>query len=237
MLQGPLKARTIQELKTRLGIVHLRGNEAPVSRERDELEELLQGRGFERGACVECLAESAGHGAETLSLILAGRVIRRHGGTLVVLDDRRTFYAPSAAALGIDPEAMVVLRPDATEDALWALEQALRCPGVGAVICRLDHLPDHGMQRLKRAAEVGGGLGFLLRPFSVRSWPSWAEMRLSVRGVSCLSQGWRLRVEVLRSQRGMIGKSVEVEIDHETGDLRPVPRVAPAAAFVPKTGT
>lgn len=236
MLQSLVKAQTIQELRTRLGSVRLQEKEAPVSCE-EEWEELFEGRGFGRGAFVECLAESEGQGAETFSLILAGRVIRRHGGTLVVLDDRRTFYAPSALALGIDPEALVVLRPSSQADFLWALEQALRCPGVGAVLGRLDRLSDHGMQRLKRAAEVGGGLGFLLRPRSVRQGSSWAEMRLSVRSVSCQSPGWRLRVEILRSQRGMIGNTLEVEIDHETGDLRPVPRVAASADFVAKTGT
>lgn len=237
MLPGPLKARTIQELRTHLGSVRLRNEDAPACRESEELEELLKGRGFERGAFVECLAESEGQGAETLSLILAGRMIRSLGGMLVVLDDQRTFYAPTAQALGIDPEAMVVLRPAKAADSLWALEQTLRCPGVAVVICRLDRLSDHGMQRLKRAAEVGGGVGFLLRPSSVRQLSSWAEMRLSVRGVSCSSPGWRLRVDVLRSRRGKSGCSLEVEIDHETGDLRPVPRVASPTAVVAKTGT
>jgi protein ImuA len=237
MLPGPLKAQTIQELRTHLGSVRLREKHTSISPGHDEWEELFAGRGFERGTFVEWLAESAGQGAETLSLILAGRVIRSWGGTLVVLDDQKTFYAPVAQALGMDPEAMVVLRPASEADSLWALEQSLRCPGVGAVIGRLDRLPDHGMQRLKRAAEVGGGVGFLLRSASVRRWPSWAEMRLLVRGVSCQSPGWRLRVEVLRSQRGESGKAVEVEIDHETGDVRPVPRVASPTAFVAKTGT
>jgi hypothetical protein len=236
MLQSALRAKTIQELRTCLGTVPLRGKDFPVAPAPDELEAWLSGRGFGRGALVECLAESEGQGAETLALIVAGRMIRS-GGMLVVLDDQRTFYAPVALALGIDPEAIVVLRPAQAADSLWALEQTLRSPGIKAVICRLNRLSDQGMQRLKRAAEIGGGLGFLLRPFSAGSSPSWAEMRLSVRGVSCQSQGWRLRVEVLKSQRGLIGKTVEVEIDHETGDLRPVPRVASPTAVIAKTGT
>jgi hypothetical protein len=236
MLHDVLRAKTIQELRTRLGTVPLRDKASPVAPAPEELEELLSGRGLGRGALVECLAESEGQGAETLALIVAGRMIRS-GGMLVVLDDQGTFYAPMALALGIDPEAMVVIRPDQAADSLWALEQTLRSPGVKAVICRLNFLSDQGMQRLKRAAEVGGGLGFLLRSASVRSFSSWAEVRLLVRGVSCQSQGWRLSVDVLKSQKGLIGKTVEVEIDHETGDLRPVPRVASPTAVVTKTGT
>jgi hypothetical protein len=126
-----------------------------------ELDALLPGGGFRRGAIVEWFASDAspgdatppgqelaartratrspqaaasvlGHGGALLSL-RAAWALCRDAGTLVVLDQTGWFYPPAAAAWGIDLQRLVWLRVDTPRDAFWALDQSLRCTAVRAV--------------------------------------------------------------------------------------------------------
>ena len=74
-----------------------------------------------------------------------------NGGTIVVVDRRGRFHPPAVlpwveAAQGAAPSvaprtshdappgSLVVVRPAHDEDEIWAIDQALRCPGVTAVV-------------------------------------------------------------------------------------------------------
>lgn len=196
----------------------------------DSLDALLPSGGLHRGTLVEWLAEGEGAGAETLALIAATQATRS-GGALVVVDHRQTFYPPAAAALGRNLDEIVLVRPRTAGDALWALEQSLRCPGAAVVLCRLDRLHNRGVRRLQLAAETGGTIGFLMRPAAVRSLPSWADVRLLVTPLpSSTPSGRRLRLEIIRCRKGTGGGAVDVEINHETGSVRPVSPLAPATS-------
>src|SRR6476469_4976749 len=117
-------------------------DDQPVSTGSLTLDRLLPAGGLQRGTLVEYLTPASGSGAGTLALA-AAREACRDGRAFVVLDrpilarsaseGNRSghFYPPAAAAWGIDLSQMLVLRPDSDADALWALDQALRCPGVG----------------------------------------------------------------------------------------------------------
>jgi hypothetical protein len=101
------------------------------------------------------------------------------------------FYPPAAAAWGIDLSAMLVLRTANEADALWAFDQALRCPGVGAVWGAWDRLDVRDFRRLQLAAEVGGTVGLLIRPARVRGQPTWAEVGWEIGAVPYLFQWLR----------------------------------------------
>jgi protein ImuA len=96
------------------------------------------------------------------------------------------FYPPAAAAWGIDLAAMLVVRTTNEADALWAFDQALRCPGVGAVWGAWERLDGRDFRRLQLAAEIGGTIGVLIRPARVRGQSTWAEVRLEVGAVPLL---------------------------------------------------
>jgi hypothetical protein len=127
---------------------------------------------------------------------------------------------------------MVLIRPSPGEEAipwreqLWALDQALRCPGVGAVWCPVSRLDSRAGRRLQLAAEAGETLGVLVRPPAARDEPSWAEARLWVEPLPGEGGRRRFRVELLRCRGGMSGGAVELELGNETGALRVVPEVA-----------
>jgi protein ImuA len=62
-------------------------------------------------------------------------------------------------------ERLIVLQVPRAIDALWAMEEALRCGAVGCVITELtnDDADLTATRRLSLAAREGGGIGLLLR--------------------------------------------------------------------------
>ena len=193
------------------------------------LDQVLPEKGFRPGTLVEWLSRGEGDGTATLAFrAAAGACCRlgRGGGAVVVLDRTGEFYPLAAVAQGIEPARLIVVHPGNKADHAWALDQALRCPAVAAVVAwpeSLDgKLDGRTFRRLQLAVEQGGGLGLLVRPESVRSQPSWADVRLLVEPLpspSPYGRPRRMRVVLLRCRGGRGEQTVEVEIDHETHSL------------------
>lgn len=185
------------------------------------LDRLLPEQGLRRGTLVEWLFSGQGSGAGTLAM-LAAREACRNGGTLVVVDRRRSFYPAGTAFWGIDLRHLVVIRPSNDPDDLWAWDQSLRSPAVAAV-WGWPHLRDEQtLRRWQLAAESSGALGLLLRPENVRGDPSWAELRLFVEPLSVFRAAGaaprrRMQVELLRARGALAGGITEFELDEETG--------------------
>lgn len=181
------------------------------------LDRLLPAGGFRRGSLVEWLAAEAASGAETLSLFATRQACGEDRTALVVMDRRGGFYPPAAAAWGISLESLILVRPANAADELWAWDQCLRCPAVGAVWGLLDRLDSRGFRRLQLAAEEGGALGLLVRPARARREPAWSDIRLAVRpgeGGPCF------QIELVRGRRGARPHVLEVELDPESGHWR-----------------
>ena len=190
------------------------------------LDALLPGQGFLRGSLVEWLSEGPGSGAGTLALRVAQQASRPvdpqahpQAAPIVVLDRSGWFYPPAAAAWGMDLQRLILLCPRDEASALWALDQALRCPAVAAVWTWLPRLEGRWFRRFQLAVEHSGCLGLLLRPAQVRGQPSWAEMQLGVQPQPSRS-GRRWCVELLRCRGpGRLGQ-VEFQLD-ELSDRLP----------------
>jgi protein ImuA len=225
-------------------------DERPISTGSSALDGLLPAGGLRRGTLVEYLTTGSGNGAGTLALSMAHEACQE-GQALVVVELRRDgtrsvpttyFYPPAAAAWGIDLAAVLVLRPANKADALWALDQALRCPGVGAVWAACDRLDARDFRRLQLAAESGGTLGLLIRPARLRGQPTWADVQWLVkasprskvqgprsvlagrrpRGAALSYPTWRLEVELVRCRGAAGGQKVVLELDEAAGIWREV---------------
>jgi protein ImuA len=225
-------------------------DEQPVSTGMPDLDRLLPAGGLRRGTLVEYLTGYRGSGAGVLALA-AAREACREGRALVVVEQNRSqetgdreqrgrFYPPAAAAWGIDLSRLLVLRPTSDVDAVWALDQALRCGGVGAVWSKCDRFDVRDFRRLQLAAECGGTLGLFIRPARLRGQPTWAEIqwivnpkgRARVQGPRSKVQGrkasdfellaWRLSVELIRCRGAAGGKQVLLELDESAGVWREV---------------
>jgi protein ImuA len=213
---------------------HALADEAVVSCGSPPLDRMLPGGGLRWGTLIEYLAPAAACGAAGLAMA-AAREACRAGRTLVVVDRRCTFYPPAAAAWGIDLSRLLILQPVSSAEELWALDQALRCPGVGAVFYACGPLDAREFRRLQLAAETGGTLGLLLRPSRLRGQPTWSEVqwqiqpcgleqskvqgpRSKVRKLEAAA--WRLSVELVHCRGGPAGQAAVVELDETTGIWR-----------------
>ncbi|KLU06615.1 RecA/RadA recombinase [Rhodopirellula islandica] len=159
------------------------------------LDSWLPGGGMRRGTISEWIAETEGGGAGTLSLLAAAQMLgttgqppstahAHHDGPLIVVDPGGHFYAPAAVACGIPAERIVWCRVTNRRDAVWTLDQALRCGSVAAVWSMLPwNLNDRDARRLQLAAETGQTPGLLVRTASAGRQPSFASVRWHVRSV------------------------------------------------------
>ncbi|MBL6080231.1 hypothetical protein JMJ56_19625 [Belnapia sp. T18] len=160
----------------------------------------LPGGGLARAALHEVLAAAPGCGAAFAAVLLG-----RCGGTVLWIAgaaDSLQAWPPGLAGCGLDPADLILVRAERPQDALWAMEEALRCPAVaGAVLVLADNLPLTATRRLQLAAEAGRALGLLLRPGMLTAEPSAALTRWRVTPLTAVeSPRWRL--ELLRAKGG-----------------------------------
>jgi protein ImuA len=202
----------------------------PVSTGSPPLDRLLPAGGLMRSSLVEYLSPGPGSGAGTLALA-AAREACANGRALVVIDRSRTFYPPAAAAWGIDLSQMFILQPVDRAAELWALDQALRCSGVGAVYASCAALDVRDFRRLQLAAESGGTLGVLVRSSRFRGQPSWADVQwqLGKMGQACAASADPRGMEVRLARTGISYRSKSIprgsalalaSLTHPTWQLR-----------------
>lgn len=169
------------------------------------LDSLLPGGGIRRGSLIEWLADGEGSGATTLAGLIACRLATASSARTIVVVDRRGWFHPPAlmpwlprqSDLGKEGPRLIVARPAGDDDEIWAIDQALRCGGVAAVVAwpRMAALwsgqerpaRGHGrqqwttaMRRWQLAARSSGAVGLFVRPEAARREPSWAEARIAV---------------------------------------------------------
>jgi protein ImuA len=146
---------------------------------RAEIDRLLPGGGFRRGAISE-LTGGLASGKTAIALQTIAAVTHEHGLAAFV-DGRHELYPPAAAALGVDLDRLLILRPggqgkgdDAARACLWAAEALLASGAFEVVALDVPLLParpgridgridlDRMVQRLRAAAEKGGAAGLWL---------------------------------------------------------------------------
>ncbi|MBR0671985.1 ImuA family protein [Neoroseomonas soli] len=159
--------------------------------------------GLPRAALHEILAAEPGAAAGFAALVLA-----RAGGTVLWIAPEPDAWPPGLARFGLSPARLVLVRAPREQDALWAMEETLRCPAVGAALLVAGELDLTAARRLQLAAEAGGVLGLLLRPDEDSAAPTAALTRWRIGAAPTESQSpheigdpaWNL--ELLRCRGG-----------------------------------
>ena len=133
------------------------------------------GGGLARGALHEIAASSEAHLAAAAGFVLGlsslGNSAGRGDKHLVwiaedmALAESGAPYGPGLEAFGLRPERLVTVQAARTRDLLWAMEEALRCRTVAAVIgeMRGSEIDSVAVRRLSLAAAESGALALLLR--------------------------------------------------------------------------
>lgn len=164
------------------------------------LDTRLPGGGWPLSTLIELLVPAAGVGEIRLLLPALRRLTAADTEPRWVawLAPPHLPYAPAIADAGLDPARMLVVRPRAGADRLWAMEQALRSGACAAVLGWAGEARDPMLRRLKLAAEEGGTPAFLLRPSAHRDEASPAALRLAL-----TARDYGLDVEILKSRGGV----------------------------------
>ena len=145
---------------------------------RSEVDALLQGGGFPRGA-LSALSGGPASG-KTCVALSALREAQADGALAAFVDGRGELYPPAARALGVDLARLLIVRPergpsrgdhgarDAALPGLWAAEVLLASGAFVAVAIDvpLRDLPaaraEAMLRRLRSAAEKGGAVALLI---------------------------------------------------------------------------
>jgi len=120
-------------------------------------------------------------------------------------------YGPGLDLIGLDSTRLLVARVARPVDALFAMEEALKCRALSTVVTELSHDVDlTATRRLTLAAREGGALGILLR-HKPSDAPSAARTRWDVSGAPSVPDAFgglgpvAFRLCLLRNRRGPCG--------------------------------
>ena len=175
--------------------------------------------GFQRGAVHELLWRTRTSPASSFALLLAKAAQPDEGGAIMWNDPKRRLYPPALHTAGIDLQRLMLIRCTNADRAqeLWALTECLRCRGVCAVVSAVGELSRVEARRLQLAAERGGGVGLLMRPFAPgKSIHYSAATRWLIEPVPGDEITQRWRVELIHGHGGQVGSSVLLEVNRET---------------------
>ena len=154
---------------------------ATVPTGHGSLDRELPGGGWPTGTLSEVLHEGAGIGEVGF---LCGALARASGGDRLVawINPPHLPYAPALAHCGIPLERCLVIRPERSEDALWAAEQALKSGACGAALLWLQAVKNQyaWLRRLQMAAEAGRAMAIHFRPSADEKLSTPAHLRVVV---------------------------------------------------------
>lgn len=186
-----------------------------------ELDELLPGGGWPRGALTEILVEREGIGE--LSLLLPALAsLSEQSGWQAWVAPPHVPYAPALVAAGIKLKRLLVAKPQSAADAWWTAEQALRSGICSAVLAWLKMPDERRMRRLQLGAESGHAWGVLFRSASAAQERSTAPLRLRLEATT---NG--LAVYILKRRGGHVSKPVMVNLYQTHGVCRARPSSPP----------
>jgi protein ImuA len=164
------------------------------------------GGGLARGALHEIAAASEAHLATATGFALALAARGRSHTCWIAADmtlaESGAPYGPGCEAFGVAPERLLTVAVARPRDLLWAMEEALRCRTVGAVIGEWRHgLIDMVTQRrLSLVAAENGALALLLRAASADEASTAAT-----RWIVGAAPGDCLAARLVRNRRGPTG--------------------------------
>lgn len=179
-----------------------------------ELDELLPGGGWPRGALTDILMARQGIGA--LRLLMPALSQLSHDDRWICwVAPPHIPYAPALMSAGIDLSRVLLVHPKGQQDGMWAVEQSLRSGNCSAVLA-WPALSDAGvLRRLQLAAEAGDALGFLFRSQRFVDRPSPAALRIQLDTHS----DSRLSVSILKRRGGWSAGPVQLDTTLHHGAL------------------
>jgi protein ImuA len=167
--------------------------------------------------------EQAAAGGGLVTGILS--VLMQQGGIGVWIGRSGHLFAPALSAFGVEPHKVIFISLNKDKEALWVMEEALKCSGLKAVVCEVRELDFKQSQRLQLAVEQSRVTGFVMRNADKLGSTSCAA-RWQVTSLPSAELGGlpgpgfpRWQVELLKVRNGQPGKWV---LEWQDGRFVPV---------------
>lgn len=201
------------------------------------------GNTFPLGAVHEFISMEAEDAAATNGFIsgLLGQLMKQDGTALWV-STKRTVFPPALKTFGIKPQRIIFVDLYKYKECLWAVEEALKCDALTAVVGELGELSFAESRRLQLAVEKSNVTGFIHRynPRSenavacVTRWKIKPLPSQAPDGLPGLGRP-RWNVELTKVRSGYPGSW---QVEWGAGKFRPIiPKQVPAIPQVPKRKT
>jgi len=167
---------------------------------------------FPLGAVHEFLAEHSEDSAATSGFI-AGLLapLMSHRGCALWISSSPKIFPPALKSFGLEPDRIIFIHLRKEQDVLWAMDEALKCGALTAVVAEMEELSFTNSRRLQLAVEHSQVTGFVIRKprklnttacvsrWKITSLPSHALEGLPGIGFP------QWKVELLRVRNGTIG--------------------------------
>lgn len=119
---------------------------------------------FPTGAIHEFISYEQADAASTNGFITAitGKLIK-NGGICLWIGKNRNAFPAGLKHFGLEPDCVIFINAPYSKDALWIIEEALKCEALTAVISEVRELSFTDSRRLQLAVEHSGVTGFIHR--------------------------------------------------------------------------
>lgn len=119
---------------------------------------------FPSGAIHEMICPTSEQAAATSGL-LGGILssLMQQGGVCLWISTSRKLFPPSLMAFNTAPDQVIFIDVQQEKEVLWAMEEALKCEGLAAVVAEVREISIVQSRRLQLAVESSKVTGFLIR--------------------------------------------------------------------------
>jgi protein ImuA len=119
---------------------------------------------FPLGAIHEFLSpqkENAASASGFVSGLLSS--LMGDNGAVIWISSSRTLFPPALKSFGISPDRFIFIDLQKEKDVMWAMDEALKCSALSAVIGEIHEIDFTASRRLQLAVEQSQVTGFILR--------------------------------------------------------------------------
>jgi protein ImuA len=89
--------------------------------------------------------------------------IMQKGGVALWIGSSRMIFPPALKSFGIEPDKIIFVYLQKQKEILWAMEEALKCEGLAAVIAETPEISFMASRRFQLAVEQSRVTGFVIR--------------------------------------------------------------------------
>jgi protein ImuA len=90
-------------------------------------------------------------------------ILMKCGGACIWISTSRKLFPSSLKNFNVEPDRIIFIDVTREKDALWVMEEALKCEGLAAVVAEIKEITFAQSRRLQLAVESSKVTGFILR--------------------------------------------------------------------------